>query len=312
MWTFKMFFQDDGEFFEYDPFGMTGAAGTEKALPYLESLLSFLELDPEDWEPLIQQAVSKPTQFFSAGDPAHADRMMQTLGELGARHIYFQLLYLRYFERRATKNLEPQMMEELRLLPAQLKAYQERARIFLERILDIDQVGREVRKNTRAAYFFGQPHDTELFHFEPTPVSFGVIRGGDCGEILYPNTIRDLIDFSLRECVRREIPVRRCRSCGRYFPITGRITAEYCSRPSASGKLCRSTAPVQKWAESRRSDQVFQEYRREYKRRFAWIKAGKYTEDQFAAWHKAAKARKKECDREVISLDEFKAWLKNS
>ena len=38
MWTFKMFFQDDGEFFEYDPFGMQGAAGTEKAFPYLEGL----------------------------------------------------------------------------------------------------------------------------------------------------------------------------------------------------------------------------------------------------------------------------------
>lgn len=95
----------------------------------------------------------------------------------------------------------------------------------------------------------------------------GKHRTPDSGEILSPNAIRDLIDFSLRECVRREIPVRRCRNCGRYFPITGRVTAEYCSRPSASGKLCRSTAPVQKWAESRRSDQVFQEYRREYKRR---------------------------------------------
>ncbi|WP_300413786.1 DUF6076 domain-containing protein [uncultured Oscillibacter sp.] len=82
-------------------------------------------------------------------------------------------------------------------------------------------------------------------------ISFGVIKDGGCGEILYPNTIRDLIDFSLRECVRWEIPVRRCRSCGRYFLITGRITAEYCSRLSASRKLCRSTAPVQKWAESR-------------------------------------------------------------
>ena len=36
------------------------------------------------------------------------------------------------------------------------------------------------------------------------------------------------------------------------------------------------------------------------------------TEEQFAAWHKAAKARKKDCDREVLSLDEFKAWLKDS
>lgn len=47
-------------------------------------------------------------------------------------------------------------------------------------------------------------------------------------------------------------------------------------------------------------------------RRFAWIKAGKLTEEQFAAWHKAAKARKKDRDREVISLDEFKAWMRDS
>lgn len=84
--------------------------------------------------------------------------------------------------------------------------------------MDIDRVGRGGRQNAKAAYFFDQPHDTALFHFEPIPASFGVIRNGDCGEILYPNTIRDLIEFSLRECVKQEIPVRRCRSCGRYFP----------------------------------------------------------------------------------------------
>ena len=311
MWMFKMYFQDDGEFFEYDPLGMRGAAGTEKALPYLESLLSFLELDPEDWEPLIQQVAADLERFLSTGDPTHTDHMMQALGELSARHIYFQLLYLRWFGRRALGKIESRMAEELRLLPAQLTAYRKQAQMFLERILDIDQVGREVRKNMRETYRLDGPREDAFFRFEPMPISLGVIRGGDCGEILFPNSIRDLIDFSLRECVRREIPVRRCRNCGRYFPITGRITAEYCSRPSASGKLCRSTAPVQKWAESRRSDQVFQEYRREYKRRFAWIKAGKLTEEQFADWHKAAKARKKDCDREAISLDEFKAWLKD-
>ena len=96
------------------------------------------------------------------------------------------------------------------------------------------------------------------------------------------------------------------------FRIAGRITAEYCSRPGPSGKLCRSTVPVQTWAESRRSYQVFQEYRREYKRCFAWIKAGNFKEAQFAAWHKAAKARKKACGRKIISLDAFRTWLKDS
>ena len=59
--------------------------------------------------------------------------MMQALGELGARHIYFQLLYLRCFECKATGSLEPRMAEELRLLPAQLTAYRKQAQTFLER-----------------------------------------------------------------------------------------------------------------------------------------------------------------------------------
>lgn len=90
-----MFFKDDGEFFEYDPLGMQGVAGTEKALPYLESLLSFLNLDPEDWESLIWQAAVDSQQFLSTGDPAHTDHMMKTLGELSARHIYFLSRFLR-------------------------------------------------------------------------------------------------------------------------------------------------------------------------------------------------------------------------
>ena len=68
--------------------------------------------------------------------------------------VYFQLLYLRWFERRTTRSLEPKMTEEPRLLPAQRKVYQEQAQIFLERIGDIDQVGRDIRKNMRGAYLF--------------------------------------------------------------------------------------------------------------------------------------------------------------
>lgn len=131
MWVFKMYFQDDGEFFEYDPLGMQGAADTEKALPYLESLLSFLELNSEDWEPLIQQAAADLERFLSTGDSAYTDHMMQVLGELSARHVYFQLLYLRWFGRRVLGKIESRMAEELRLLPAQLTAYRKQAQSFL-------------------------------------------------------------------------------------------------------------------------------------------------------------------------------------
>lgn len=312
MWVYKMYFFADGEFFKYDTFGGHGSADTQIALPYLESLLSFLEMDCTEWEPLIQQACKDLEQFLTTKNAAYTDQMMQALGELSEKHVYFKLLYLQWFWRKASERIEPGMAEELRQLPEQLSLYQKQAQKFVENILDVDRVDRDVQKNVRTNYAFDQPRDTELPRFQPIPVSFGPVGEDGCGMILYPNTIRDLIDFSLRDCVEKNIPLRRCRNCGRYFPIVGRITAEYCSRPQPSGKLCRNIVPVQKWARNSKKDLVFSEYRREYKRHFAWIKAGRISEEQFSAWAKQAKAKKHECDAEKISLDEFKAWLKNS
>lgn len=311
MYNFKMYFLEDGEFFEYDTFGGQGSMATQKALPYLESLLSFLEMDCAEWEALLQQACEDLVQFFSTKDAAYTDHLMQFLGELGEKHFYFKLLYLQWFWYKSSGSIEPQMAEELRLLLKQLSLYQKQTQMFVENILDIDRAGRDVQKNVRENYVFDQPRNDGLFCFKPIPVSFGPIGGDACGTILYPNAIRDMIDFSLRDCVAKNIPVRRCRNCGRYFPIIGRVTAEYCSRPQSSGKLCRNIAPVQKWAKNSKKDLVFSEYRREYKRHFAWIKAGKITGEEFAVWAKQAKAKKHECDAEKISLDEFKSWLKN-
>jgi len=312
MWTYKTYFDDAGEFFEYDTYGGQGSTATQKVYPYLESLLSFLEMDRKEWEPLIQQVSEDLNHYFTTKDLIYTDHAMQLLGKLAERHIYFKLLSLQWFWRKAEGCIEPQMAEEMRQLPEQLALYQKQAQTFLENILDIDRVGRDVQKNIRENYVFDQPRDPALFCFNPIPVSFGPMGEDSYGAILYPDSIRDLIDFALRDCIAQNFPVRRCRNCGRYFSVTGRITAEYCSRPQPSGKLCRSIAPVRKWAEGQKKDLVFQEYRREYKRHFSWIKKGKLTEEQFADWTKRAKAKKEECETEKISLDEFKVWLKNS
>lgn len=64
---------------------------------------------------------------------------MQPLGKLGAKHIFFQRLYLQWFGHKATGSIESRMAKELRLLPAQLTAYRKQVQTFLERILDIDR-----------------------------------------------------------------------------------------------------------------------------------------------------------------------------
>ena len=53
-------------------------------------------------------------------------------------------------------------------------------------------------------------------------------------------------------------------------------------------------------------------YRLEYKRRFAWIKAGRITADDFYAWSRVSREKRKECSAGKISLEEYIAWLKAS
>ena len=51
-------------------------------------------------------------------------------------------------------------------------------------------------------------------------------------------------------------------------------------------------------------------YRREYKRRFAWIRAGKISQEAFSAWSKEAQKEKEKCEAGEISQGEFAQWLK--
>ena len=68
--------------------------------------------------------------------------------------------------------------------------------------------------------------------------------------------------------------MRRCKNCGRWFPQTGRVSAEYCERPVAQGEqTCREMGAFQQWTKKQSDDPVFKAYRKEYKRRFAcfWL-----------------------------------------
>ncbi len=55
---------------------------------------------------------------------------------------------------------------------------------------------------------------------------------------------------------------------------------------------------------------IFKVYRREYKKRFGWIKAGKIEQEGFYAWGEKAREEKARCDNGEISLKEFTKWRK--
>ena len=321
MWYAKMYFSEKKEVFQFDGYGVQGVPSTYRELPFLESLLSFLEMDCGELTALLRRSYENWSLLINRDDREAGVRTMQDLGDLGNRHIYLQLLYVRWFERFGRMGLnqdrgsreDEAMLEELRQLPGQLSLYQQQIQRFFDLILDVDQAGRDPQQQASAHYLYDAPKDPSLFSFRPIPLSFEPVEPGRCSPVLYPIHIPDMIDYSLRSCVERSITVRRCKNCGRWFPQTGRVSAEYCERPVARGEqTCRERGASNAWELRRSDDLVFKAYRREYKKRFAWIKAGRITDEQFYAWSEQAREMKKKCDRDVITLEEFQDWLKNS
>jgi len=104
----------------------------------------------------------------------------------------------------------------------------------------------------------------------------------------------------------------RAKTANGTSPLIIRVSAEYCERSTPSGKICRSTASALKWTEERKDDQIFRVYRRKYKRRFAWSKAGRVNPEAFYTWSEKAREKKAECEEGKITLKEYQKWLKDS
>lgn len=321
MWYAKMYFSEGKEIFQYDAAGTQGVPSVQKELPFLESLLSFQELDCSELTPMLQYITDNWSKLVAEGDMEARTNAMMKLGALASVHIYFQLLYVHCYDRQATMSIknnrgnleDQQMLDELRRLPELLPLYQKQIQRFFDLVLDVDTAGREPQLQASKNYTYDNPNDSGLFKFHPIPLSFEPVEYQKCSPVLYSASISDMIDYSLRSCVERGITVRRCKNCGRYFPQTGRVSAEYCERPVPKGQQrCREIGALKQWTKKQSDDPVFKAYRKEYKKRFAWIKAGRITDEEFYAWSEKAREEKKKCDRGIITLEEFKQWLAES
>ena len=321
MWYVKMYFSGDKEIFEYDASGIQGPPAARQELPFLESLLSFQELECAAVVSTLEHIYNNWELRITENNRQAGTDAMVTLSELANRHLYFKLLYVRWFDRFARMGAhndcgiaeDQQMLAELKEVAEQLPQYQKQIQKFFELVLDVDQAGRDPQKQAWSNYYHNEPKDPELFRFRPIPVSFEPTEEGRCSPVLYSASIFDMIDYSLRTCVERDITVRRCKNCGRWFPQMVRVSAEYCERPVPKGQeVCREIGALRQWTKKQSDDPIFKIYRREYKKRFARIKAGNIDDDAFKQWSKKAREEKKKCDNGTITLEEFKQWLAES
>lgn len=171
MWYAKMYFSEGKEIFQYDAAGTQGVPSVQKELPFLESLLSFQELDCSELTPMLQYITDNWSKLVAEGDMEARTNAMMKLGALASVHIYFQLLYVHCYDRQVTMSIkndrgnleDQQMLDELRRLPELLPLYQKQIQRFFDLVLDVDTAGREPQLQASKNYTYDNPNDSGLF-----------------------------------------------------------------------------------------------------------------------------------------------------
>lgn len=139
MWYAKMYFSEGREIFQYDSLGTQGVPDVQKEFPFLESLLSFQELDCAEVTPMLQSATDNWSRFIAEDDRDALENVRRKLWRLASIHIYFRLLYVHCRYRQSAMYIQndrgsaedAQILDELRQLPERLPLYQQQIQRFL-------------------------------------------------------------------------------------------------------------------------------------------------------------------------------------
>ena len=318
-YIFRTYIDGGREYYEY-----TDAAGRKQTIkkdfPFPESLMSLLYMDIWELESITKRMDKALMSFYQSRDYNELQIVAAGLNELASLHICFELLRLDWLARLdMVDSTAPGDFQDL--LPhkkishiySNIDTMQRQIISLIAHALDMDGEKKSVSEKM-VAYYNAEGNDTlNTFQFQPQTMSFEVIDHKVFAEVLYPRDIYDLIDFHVRECVKREVRMRVCKNCLRYFAVTGKASTEYCDRICDSkGRTCREMGAINTWTQRKQGDEMFKEYRREYKKRFARINAGRLTKSVFYAWSEEARKRKEDCDSGAISPEEFSQWLKES
>ena len=318
-YIFKTYIDSGREYYEYTD--VTDREQTiKKDFPFPESLMELLYMDTQELESITRKMDKALMSFYQSRDYNELQIVEAGLNELAPRHICFELMRLDWLERldmvdstapRDFQDLLPH--KKISHLCSSIDTMQKQIKGLIAQVLDMDGEKRSVSEKM-VVYYNAEGGDTlNTFQFQPQSMSFEVIDHKIFAEVLYPKDIYDLIDFHVRECVKREVKMRVCKNCLRYFAVTGKASTEYCGRICDSkGRTCREMGAINTWTQRKQGDEVFKEYRREYKKRFARINAGRLTKSAFYAWSEEARKKKEDCDSGVISSEEFSLWLKES
>ncbi len=130
-------------------------------------------------------------------------------------------------------------------------------------------------------------------------------------EVYDVESIFHILYISLTYLIFKELKVKRCLNCGKYF-VFKNINAEYCDRVIKNNKLtCKDIGPTKKFKEKIEQDEVMKIFKRVKTRNYMRSKRNpeKYPHDEFLKWCENAEELLRYVNKNKISLLEFEERL---
>jgi len=312
-YTFQAYRVGDRECFVYDE----NNRERKMDFAFSQSLLDLLYLDIWAHGELFEKMGRDLRELLSTKNETFATSIKNSLDCAAKLHIYFEFFRLDWYDKldqAAAQNFEKVTSllpyKKLTHIPSEIHTMQEQINKLLFNVLDVT-AGQDKPVQVKMTDYYRQNRPSlEVFSFEPLPVGFELVDNIGFIEVLRPNSIYDIIDYFLRECIKHEQLFKVCKNCGKYFAVSSYINTEYCDREyNATGKTCKEIGATQTYRKKIQTDPDIGEYNRQYKKRFAWIRYRRITQEAFYAWSKEAQAMRDKALAGEISLEQFKAWL---
>lgn len=315
-YKFKVYINNDRECFEWESdnnFVFTKRP-IKKDFEFTGSLLDLLDLDMMD-EPYYSlfQEIGEAVRELPHDENKDVTVISSGLDKAAKWHVYFELLRLDWYER-IEKYLKGEKVnihyKDLTHIPMQIQTMQNQVRGIFKNVFDIMSPDKPFQ-NKMVEYYEGK-YSLDIFEFQPQSTNFEIIDKQTFAEVLYPKNIKDIVDFVLRNIIRREIAFKQCKSCGKYFLASAAHgNSEYCDRLFGdTGKTCKEIGSMAVYRKKVDNQPEYQEYNRAYKTHFARIKSKKMTKEHFQEWAEEARKKRDEVTNGQLGLEDYKVWLK--
>jgi hypothetical protein len=110
--------------------------------------------------------------------------------------------------------------------------------------------------------------------------------------------------------IERDIFIKKCKNCGRFFLPRRRADAEYCDRLfGETGRKCSEVGAMLRYEKKVAENPILEAHKKAYRRFNSRVRNKKMTQGEFLRWSEEASRKRDACMAGKLAFAEFVEWL---